>query len=130
MPVIHLQRPTILLKESLGVKVRLQAAVDLAITPMILSANRKTMDDCPSYVFFALANPLTTGVIFVCDSVEPTVFLVETTVVKELFAEAGCEELSVLQTHLGCKLVWQIAGGLDWAVVGCKNVHGCFEQVN
>jgi hypothetical protein len=63
------------------------------------------------------------------DGIESAVLLVETPVVQKLFAEAGGEELGVLKAHLGRKLVWKIAGGLDWAVVGCKNVHGCFEQV-
>jgi len=104
--------------------------VNFSVAAMVLSTDCETVHNCPSYVFFAFANPLTTGVIFVSDGVKSTIFLVETPVVKELFAEAGCEELSVLKAHLGRKLVWKIAGGLDWAVVSCKNVHGCFEQVN
>jgi hypothetical protein len=110
--------------------VGLQATVDFAVASVVLSANRKTVNNCPSYVFFALANPFTAGVVFVRDGVEPTVFLVETPIVKELFAEAGCEELSVFQAHLNRKFVWQCVRSFEGAFVGCKNVHGCFEQVN
>ena len=104
--------------------------MDFSVTPMVLGTDSKTVDNGPSYVFFALANPFTAGVVLVRDGVEPTVFLVETTVVKELFAEAGCEHLSLLQSKFNNQFVRQCVCSLEGAVVGCEDVHGCFEQVN
>jgi hypothetical protein len=116
--------PSVAFKKPFGIKVSLQAAVNFSVAAMVLSTDCETVNNCPGYVFFAFANPLTTGVIFVSDGVKSAIFLVETPVVKELFAEASCQKLGVFQSHFDNEFVWEVLGGLVGAVVGYKQVHG------
>ena len=104
--------------------------MDFAVAAMVLSTDGETVDDCPGHIFFALANPFTTGVVFVSDSIESAVFFVKAAVVQKLFAETSCEELSVFEAHFSYEFIRQCVCGLEGTVVGCEDVHGCFEQVD
>lgn len=83
----HAERPAVPFEQPLSVEVRLQAAVDFAVSAVVFGADGQTVEDHPRGVGLTLPSPDSAWVVLVCDFIMATVFLCELAVVEELLAE-------------------------------------------